>query len=100
MLDINQIKEELEKNFPQYQFSTTRRLTGRCIVAKQSKYYGADIFIKNDRIIVEPAIPEWTTRLILGAGAAHKKLTDKTFSETAIKIKDFLGKSYKVDLKS
>src|SRR4051812_47929684 len=100
MLDINEIKDELTFQFPQYSFFLTRRLTGRCIVAKKSKYYGADIFIKKDRIIVEAAVPEWKTRLMLGAGAAYIKLTDKKFSDVAFEVKDFLSTKYEVSLRS
>jgi len=99
MLDKEQLKQELTEHFPEYFFFKTRRLTGRCIVAKKSKYCGADIFVKGDRIIVESAIPDWTTRLFLGAGAAYKKLTDQKFSEAAMEIKDFLNGKYEVSIR-
>lgn len=99
MLDIDQLKQELTEHFPEYTFFKTRRLTGHCIVAKKSKYYGADIFVKSDRIVVEAAIPEWTTRLFLGAGAAYKKLTDSKYGEVAKEIEKFLTPKYKVSLR-
>lgn len=100
MLDINSIKMELAEAFPEISFSTTRRLTGRCIVAMKSKYQGADIFIKSDKIVVEAAIPQWTTRFMLGAGAAYRKLTDKDFSDTALQIKEYLSRKYEVSLRT
>jgi hypothetical protein len=99
MLDINDIKEKLAVQFPELSFSTTRRLTGRCIVAMKSKYQGADIFVKRNKIVIEAAIPQWKTRLMLGAGALYKKLTDKDFSKTALQIKDYLSKNYEVSLR-
>jgi hypothetical protein len=100
MLDINNIKRELSAQFPELSFSTTRRLFGRCIVAKKSKYQGADIFIKSNKIVIEAAIPEWKTRLMLGAGAVYRKLTDKDFSKTALQIKDYLSQKYEVSLRT
>lgn len=99
MLDIDQIKEELIAHFPEYSFFVTRRLTGRCIVAKESKYHGADIFVKSNSIIIEAAIPEWKTRFMLGAGVLYKKMTDKDFSKTALRIKDYLGEKYTVRIR-
>ncbi len=99
MLDIDQIIQELTENFPEYTFFKTRRLTGRCIVAKKSKYYGADIFVKSDRIVVEAAIPDWSTRLVLGAGAAYKKLTDIKYGEVATQIQNYLRRNYEVSLR-
>ena len=99
MIDINLIKEELTVQFPEYSFFTTRRLIGRCIVARKSKYYGADIFIKKDRMVIEAAIPDWGTRLLLGAGALYKKISDPNFSEVAIQMKEFLSSTYKVSLR-
>ena len=99
MLDIDQIIQELTDNFPEYKFFKTQRLTGRCIVAKKSKYYGADIFVKGNEIIVEAAIPDWTTRLVLGAGAAYKKITDRKYAEVATQIQNYLGHKYEVILR-
>lgn len=99
MIDIDQLQQELTGQFPEFAFFRARRLTGRCIVAKKSKYYGADIFVKGDRIVVEPAIPDWTTRLIMGAGAAYKKLTDSNYNEVASNIRDYLSQKYQVSLR-
>ena len=98
--DVYIVKEELASQFPEYSFFMTRRLTGRCIVAKYTKYNGADIFVKKDRIIVEAAIPEWKTRLMIGAGAVYRKITDKSFSDIALKIRDFLSNKYDVTLRN
>ncbi|HEX6334891.1 MAG TPA: hypothetical protein VFZ78_11735 [Flavisolibacter sp.] len=81
-------------------FFVTRRLTGRCIVAKKSKYFGANIFVKKDRIVVEASIPEWKTRFMLGAGAAYRKLTDPNFNEAALQVAQFLSNKYEVRLRS
>ncbi len=99
MLEIDQIIQELKENFPEYTFFKTRRLTGRCVVAKKSKYYGADIFVKGDKIVVEAAIPDWATRLLLGAGAAYKKFTDTNYNEVATQIQSFLSRKYHVSLR-
>ena len=99
MLDINKIKEELISQFPEYSFFVSRRLNGRCIVAKKTKYRGADIFVKKDRIVIDAAIPEWKTRFILGAGAAYIRLTKKDFFEVALQIRDFLGHRYDVSIR-
>jgi len=99
MLDIDQIIQELTDNFTEYKFFKTRRLAGHCIVAKKSKYYGADIFVKGSEIIVEAAIPDWSTRLVLGAGAAYKKLTDSKYGEVAAQIQHYLSQKYEVTLK-
>lgn len=100
MLDIISIKNELSTQFPEYSFFTSRRLFGRCIVAKNTKFSGADIFVKKETIIVEPAIPQWKTRFMLGAGAIYKKLTDPNFSLPATRIVQFLSNRYKVRLRN
>jgi hypothetical protein len=66
----------------------------------KSKYQGADIFVKKDRIIIEAAIPEWKTRFMMGAGAAYKKITDAGFSDTALEIKEHLAEKYKVRMRT
>ena len=52
MLQVDDIKNELISEFPEYSFFITKRLTGRCIVAKYTKYNGADIFVKKNKIII------------------------------------------------
>lgn len=83
MLEIDRLKQELEKQFPELIFFKTRRVFGSCIVAKRSKFYGADIFIRGNKIFVEAAIPNWTTRFFLGAGAVYLKLKDSKYEEVA-----------------
>jgi hypothetical protein len=100
VLQIEKIKEELTSQFPEYSFFLTRRLTGRCIVAKHTKFNGADIFVRKDRIIIEACIPEWRTRLMIGAGAVYRKFPDKHFFDTALRIKDFLDSRYAVSLRN
>jgi hypothetical protein len=68
-------------------------------VSKHTKYSGADIYIKKDRIEIEAAIPEWKTRFMVGAGAIYKKITDPNYSATAIRIKDYLSQKYTVRLR-
>ncbi|MDB5200654.1 MAG: hypothetical protein JWQ27_63 [Ferruginibacter sp.] len=97
-MDIKLIKEELTSQFPEYSFFLSRRLTGRCIVAIKTKYNGADIFVKKHRVVIEAGIPEWKTRLILGAGAAYRKVTDKGFYDVALRVSDFLSKKYVVSV--
>lgn len=100
MPDINSIKDEISLQFPEYSFFITRRLSGRCIAAKDTKYRGADVFVKSKNIIVEPSIPEWKTRFILGAGAIYKKLADKEFSVPALRLREYLAKKYEVRLRT
>lgn len=100
MPGIDLVKDELCNQFPEYSFFISWRITERCIVAKNTKYSGADIFVKKENIIVEPAIPEWKTGLILGAGAAYKKLYDPNFSIPAVRIVEFLKLNYKVRLRN
>ena len=50
---LEEIRKELETNFPEYEFSIGKRIYGKCIIAKKSKYSGADIFIKGNKISIE-----------------------------------------------
>lgn len=100
MPEINVVKEELSFRFPEYIFFISWRLTGRCIVVKNSKYSGADIFVKKNYIIVEPSIPEWKTRILLGAGAVYKKIKDPNYSVPAVRIMEYLNHTYKVRLRN
>tara|TARA_R110002072_G_scaffold288014_2_gene454016 strand:+ start:289 stop:522 length:234 start_codon:yes stop_codon:yes gene_type:complete len=72
-MTIDEIKTELELNFPEYQFKLGKRIYGKCIIAKKSKYSGADIFVKENKIIVESGIAEMKTRLLIGSGAVLLK---------------------------
>jgi hypothetical protein len=94
MHDIENLKSELEKQFPEFSFRLGRRIYGKCIIAKKSKYSGADIYLTNKRIIVEPSVPEMKTRLVIGAGALFLKYFNKDFSEPASKIKAYLSQNY------
>ena len=99
-MTIDEIKTELELNFPEYHFKIGKRVYGKCIIAKKSKYSGADIFVKENKIIVEPAIPEMKTRLLVGGGAILLKNFRKDYSEPASRILKFLRDQNKtVELK-
>ncbi len=93
------IKKELTGQFPEYSFSTVRRLQGICIVVTKSKYHGADIFIKKNKIIIEAGFPAFKTRLLWGAGVLWKKTFDKEFYTVAIRVKSFLGRKYNTELR-
>jgi hypothetical protein len=99
MQDLDLLKNELEKAFNYYEFFFARRLAGRRLVAKSSKYSGADIWLRNGTIVIEPAIPEWKTRLVLGAGAVYLKATNQEYRIPAKKIAEYLMTTYKVDLR-
>ena len=99
MYDINTIKHQLETQFPDLSFTIGRRIYGECIIAKKTKYSGADIFIKKSNITVEAAIPEMKTRMLLGAGAVFLKLFSKNYKDPSIRIKNFLMKDYDVKLR-
>lgn len=86
---IEEIKTELESEFPEYKFSIGKRLFGKCVIVKKSKYCGADIFVKKDKMIIEPAIPEMKTRLLIGSGAVFIKMFKKDYSEPADRIFDY-----------
>lgn len=100
IMKIDQIKKDLELEFPQYQFSIVKRIYGKCIITKKSKYSGADIYVKENRIIVEPGVPEMKTRLLIGGGAVLLKMFRKDFNEPALEIAKFLEeRSQNVELK-
>ena len=84
---IENIKSELELVFPEYEFSTGKRIYGKCIIAKHSKFCGADIFVnKNEAMIIEPAIPAMKTRLLIGGGAVFLKFFLKDYNQPADRI--------------
>ena len=70
-------------------------MLGECVIAKNTKYSGADIFVKDDKIVIEAAIPEMKTRVLLGSGVLFLKLFSKKFSEPSVRIHGYL--SQKVD---
>src|SRR5690606_16525131 len=95
MNELEKIKSDLELAFPEYSFSVGKRLLGECIIAKGTKYSGADIFVTEDQVVVEAAIPEMKTRILLGSGALFLKFFSKKFSEPSLRIYEYL--SQKVD---
>ena len=99
MENIETIKAELEFKFPEYTFTIGKRIYGKCIIAKNSKYSGADIFIKKSEIIIQPGIPEMKSRILIGAGALFLKYFRKDYSEPAKRIKNYLLGKYSVRLR-
>lgn len=96
--DIETIKKELEVEFPDLSFTIGKRIYGKCIIAKKSKYNGADIFVKKDVVIIEAAIPEMKTRILIGGGALLLKIFSKNFNEPSKRIAYFLRESYTTKL--
>lgn len=94
MPSIEELKAELETAFPAISFRIGKRIYGECIIAKKSKYSGADIFIKEDSIILEAAIPDMKTRLLVGSGAILLKFFNKGFSLPALQIANYLKPRY------
>jgi hypothetical protein len=92
MNKIEEIKSDLERAFPEYSFSIGKRLLGECVIAKNTKYSGADIFVKDDKIVIEASIPEMKTRILLGSGVLFLKFLSKNFSEPSLKIHNYLRK--------
>jgi len=88
---LEDIKNELELAFPHMTFTIGKRAFQKCIIAYRSKYRGADIFVKNDKIIVEAAIPEMRTRLLIGSGALLLKMFKRDFSVPAGVIIEYLS---------
>jgi hypothetical protein len=90
-MDFEELKNILENQFPEYKYSIgNRKLAGDCVIVKNTKYSGVDIFIKKDKILIEAAIPEMKTRLLIGAGALLFKFFSKKFNEPSKKIYSFL----------
>ena len=94
MPSIDNVKSELEAAFPEMSFRIGKRLFQECLIAKMTKYSGADIFVRENAIIIEAAIPENKTRLLIGAGAVFLKFFKKSYTEPSLRIKEFLGKIY------
>lgn len=95
MNEIEKIKTDLEQAFPEYSFSVGKRLLGECVIAKNTKYSGADIFVSEDKVVIKAAIPEMKTRMLLGSGVLLLKFFSKKFSEPALRIHGYL--SHKID---
>jgi hypothetical protein len=96
---LAELQTELSEHFPAYQFSIVRRLTGKCVLARETRMYGAEIYLRSNRIIIEAAIPDWKTRLLLGAGAAVKKMSDPRFNHCAEQVASFLSTRYDVKIR-
>ncbi len=94
MENLVDILNDLELQFPEYSFSIGKRVFKRCIVAKNTRYTGADIVVKQDGIVVRPAVPESKTRLLFGSGGLIFKLFNKKFDEPSLRIFRYLNNSY------
>ena len=86
---IEDYKKNLEIEFPEYEFSIGKRIYEKCIIAKKSKYCGADIFFKKNKLVIESSIPEMKTRLLIGGGALLVKSFKKDFSEPVDRIFEY-----------
>jgi len=90
-MNFEQLKVKLENKFPEYKYRIgNRKLAGDCIIVKNTKYSGVDIFKKKDKFLIEAAIPEMKTRLLIGAGALFLKFFSKKFKEPSNKIFTYL----------
>ncbi len=90
-MNFEELKSKLENRFPEYEYRIgNRKLAGDCVIVKNTKYSGVDIFMKKDRILLEAAIPEMKTRLLLGAGALLFRVFSKKFKEPSAKIYSYL----------
>ena len=99
-MNIEELIKELESSFPDYEFRTGKRIYGKCIIAKKNRYSGADLFIKQEKIIIESAIPEMKTRLLLGAGAVLLRFFKKDYHEPRDTISEYLfNKGHKISIK-
>lgn len=90
MTELENLKQDLEEQFPEYEFRLGKRIYGPCIIAKNTRYSGADIFYKNGTYTIEASIPEMRTRLLLGSGALFLKWFSKKYSEPSNKIYMYL----------
>ncbi|CAM1340570.1 hypothetical protein [Tenacibaculum amylolyticum] len=89
-MNLEELKIELEKKFPKYEYNLGKRgLGGECVIVKNTKYSGVDIFLKKDTIVLEAAIPEMKTRLLLGAGVLFLKMFSKKFNAPSKEIHSY-----------
>ncbi|MBO9151349.1 hypothetical protein ACFOTA_03960 [Chitinophaga sp. GCM10012297] len=75
-------------------FRIGQRAFVQCIIAKSSRFSGADIFLEKNGITIEPGIPEMRTRILVGSGALLLKIFSRNFSAPAVKIKGYLEGKY------
>jgi len=92
LIQLENLMERLSVEFPDMSFRIGSRLNKKCIIAKKSNYSGADIFVKSDRIELEPCVPDTKHRILIGSGALFLKLFRKSFSEPAKQIASSLEK--------
>jgi len=92
-MELEDLKRELEGEFPHYEYRMGKRIYGKCLIVKNTKYSGADIFFKKNKFTIEASIPEMKTRLLLGGGAVYLKLFRKSYSEPSEKIYAYLKES-------
>lgn len=98
-MEIEKIKQDLEGQFPEYEFRLGKRVFGPCVIAKNTRYSGADIFYKNSIYTIEASIPDTKTRLLLGSGAVFLKWFSQKYAEPSNKIYMYLkgqGKEVKM----
>ena len=92
---LDELKADLETNLSQYTYTLGNRpFYGRCIVAKETRYYGADIFLKNGGIEIEAGIPDMRTKVLIGSGALLMKWFNPKFSVPESSILRYLGSKY------
>ena len=80
-MNLEELKTELEKNVPEYEYTLGKRgFYGECVIASNTKYSGADVFIKKGTIVIDSGPPAMKTRLLLGAGLVLLKIFSKKFN--------------------
>lgn len=91
-MEANQLKTELEAEFPEYHFFRRNTIYGKCIVAQKTSLNGAYIFVRKNKVIVAPEVPALKMRMLLGAGVIFLKMFRRDFTEPAQRIMAFLQK--------
>jgi len=89
-MSLESLIEILKTDLPQYEYRIGKRIYGKCIIARNNNYSGADIFYKKEQYVVEASIPGMGTRLLLGSGALYLKKFRKDYDEPAENIMAFL----------
>lgn len=90
-MTLEELQTILANEFKEYEFKLGKRIYGRCLIAKKNKYAGADIYLKKDGALIEAAIPEMKTRLLIGSGAMLLKKFKKDYDEPCQRIVEFLN---------